>query len=168
MRYDYAARELERAETGEEVEPESYLVVAVRQIRTSDTGAAGPPALADVPAGPSIRLERRPVCHREDPCHVSYGVSWDTAGVAGEGLVAPTGPVVRVTTYEVTLTLGNHRRKYEAQVRYHAPAEDGGVMMEVVDPVIPGLQQLVDDRAPLAQPHWARHALNPLGWARWL
>jgi hypothetical protein len=40
MRYDYAARELVRAETGEEVAAESYLVVAVRGLRTSDAKAA--------------------------------------------------------------------------------------------------------------------------------
>jgi len=156
LRYDFAARRLAAAETGVVPEPEAYLALRVRDIRT-DAGASGDRLAGETPSGPTVRLERRTQCHKGDPCHASYVVGWDTddGGAAMPDLAAlVVGPVVRVTTYEVTLTLHGQTREYTAQVRYHTAPEGGGLVPEVVDPVIPGLQQLVDDRAPAPAARW--------------
>jgi len=67
------------------------------------------------------------------------------------------GPVIRVTTYDVTVTLGGQSREYTAQVRYHEAGDGVSLEPEFVDPLVPGLQQVADDDAPLAVAPWARH-----------
>jgi hypothetical protein len=86
-------------------------------------------------------------------------VAWNTPNDPPEpvaGAASPAGPVAAVTTYDVVVTLGGETRAYTAEVRYHA-GDRGALMPEVVDPVLSGLQQLIDDRAPLAVPQWDRY-----------
>jgi len=128
-------------------EPDAYLALRVRDIR-SDEGASGDQSPAEeASSGPRIQLERQTQCHKGDPCHASYVVGWDTGdgGAASQAVTGTVaGPVVRVTTYQVTLTLAGETREYTAQVRYHAAPEGDALLPEVVDPVMPGLQQLVE------------------------
>ncbi len=76
---------------------------------------------------------------------MSYRAAWSASNDASDfadAALIPTGPVMKVTTYDVVATLGGETRAYTA---------------EVVDPVLPGLQQPLDDRAPLAVPEGDRH-----------
>jgi hypothetical protein len=161
MRYDFAARQVRQRESGEASAPEAYLTVAVRALRTWDTAAVPADESAAVDAhGMVVALSRTARCHKDDPCHAVYEAAWgDRAGPDGTASEVRTfaGPVTRVTAYDVTLTLGGQNLDYTAQVRYHEAGDGVGVEPEVVDPVIPGLQQVVDDDAPLVVAPWARY-----------
>jgi hypothetical protein len=155
MRYDHAARQIAAAERIEQIAPDAYLVVAVGPLRTREVGAGGSDPDAGKPgSGPVVTLERRALCHLADPCHASYDAAWaERAAVAGSPRVF-AGAVTRATAYEVTVTLAGETRTYAAEVRYHQAVDGSSVEAEVLDPVIPGLQQLADDDAPLAVASW--------------
>jgi len=161
MRYDHAARQVVRVDTGVVPGPDAYLGVFLRNIRTQDVGTGGPVAPPGASAvGAAVVLRRMVLCHQEDPCHASYAVAWGDATAAAATVGAArtfAGPVTRVTTYEVTLTLAGQTRTYTAQVRYHDTDDGVSVEPEVLDPVMPSLQQVADDDAPLAVAPWARY-----------
>lgn len=158
MRYDYAARQVARVETGVVAEPEAYLAVSLRNLRTQDAGSGVPAApLGATAAGPFLSLRRSTLCHEGDPCHASYEVAWGNSAVAVGEARTFAGLVMRVTTYDVTLSLGAQSRQYTAQVRYHEAGDGVSVEPEVVDPVMPGLQQVADDDAPMAVASWDRY-----------
>jgi hypothetical protein len=156
MRYDYAARQAATHEDGAVPQPDAFLVVKVAQIRTAHGDSGGGDSAV---AGGVVGLERQQRCHRKDPCHASYRVAWGAGDetAATEDLEPPSGRVTRVTTYRVILTLSGETREYAAQVRYHVGEKGAAPVPEVVDPVIPGLQQLLNDRAPLAVAAWDTH-----------
>jgi len=54
----------------------------------------------------------------------------------------------------VTLILGTLSRTYAAAVLYHDDSDGLTAMPEVIDPVIPDLDALAGDRAPLAKAPW--------------
>jgi len=161
MRYDRAARQVARVETGVVPEPDAYLVVSLRNLRTQDVGASMQVASPDATAGgPRVTLQRRAFCYGDDPCHAYYDAAWgDIAGTAATAGEARTfgGPVMRLTTYDVTVTLGGQSRTYSAQVRYHEAGDAVSVESEVLDPAIPDLQQVADDEAPLAVAAWTSY-----------
>jgi len=71
MRYDFAARQIRRVETGEPVAPSAYLTIALRDIRTGPwTGEADLDATAR--ASDVLAVHRRILCKEDDPCHVYY------------------------------------------------------------------------------------------------
>jgi len=154
MRYDFAAREFRRVETGVPAAPGEYLVIALRDIRTEAwTGEATPVATART--SEVLAVHRRALCKGDDPCHVYYDVAWShTAARPARHEPPISGDITRYTRYSVALTLGPITRTYDAVVLYHD--ESGGVTAtpEVIDPLVPDLDELAGDRAPLAKAPW--------------
>lgn len=151
MRYDLAAREFKRIETGDAAAAGGYLNIALSGIRTEEGAAAAVPQRGAA----AVAIARRTLCEGDDPCHVYYDVSW-ARDPASRGPVEQRGTadVTRHTTYTVTLTLGAATRTYKAVALFHDDADGLGATAEVIDPMIPDLGVLAGDRAPLAKAPW--------------
>ncbi len=156
MRYDLAAREFHAIESGATIAPGSYLAITLRDLRTQAWTGSGNPGVS--PDGADVlTIQRQALCNGDDPCHAYYDVFWTQASAARSAHQPPsTGDVSRYTRYTVTLTLAGVSRTYQAVILYHV-ASDGTATPEVIDPVIPDLDALAGDRAPLARAPWAAY-----------
>lgn len=156
MRYDLAARKLHRDEDGAPATPDDYLTVALQEFRTRRLGDGALPSLKR-PRGPIIRLQRGERCQKDDPCYVFYDVNWSQESDVLETF-APTGPVVLVTTFRVTLTLAKRTLTYSALVLFHDAGDGLSVEPELLDPFVPDLQRLIAEDSPAAVAPWALYA----------
>jgi hypothetical protein len=155
MRYDVAGRKLRRDEDGAPATPDDYLTVALQELHTRPAGDGALPSLKP-PRGPIVRLQPRRWCWRDDPCHVFYDVAWGQESDPIE-TVPPRGPVVLVTTFQVTLTLAKRTQNYSAAVLFHDSGDGQTVEAEFLDPFIPGLQGAVAEESPAIVAPWSQY-----------
>lgn len=155
MRYDVAARKLRRDEDGALATPDDYLTVALQEFHTRPAGDESLPSLKR-PGTPIVRLKRGERCQKNDPCYVFYDAAWGQGSNPVEAS-APTGEVILVTTFQVKLTLAKHTVAYSAWVLFHDSGDGQTVEPELLDPFIPGLQQVVGEDSPAAVAPWAKY-----------
>jgi hypothetical protein len=154
MRYDFAAREFHHIETGAPTPPADYLLITLRDIRTEAWTGQGDLGVSP-PGGNALTIQRQALCKGDDPCHAYYDVAWSRVPPADRRQDPPiSGSASRYTRYSVTLTLGGSSRTYEAAVVYHDDSDGVTATPEVIDPVIPDLDAVAGDRAPLARAPW--------------
>lgn len=156
MRYDAAGRKLRRDEDGAPTTADDFLTVALQELRTRPASDGAPPSLKP-PRGPIVRLQPGKRCWKDDPCHVFYEVTWNQESGPVEK-AAPTGPVVLVTTFRVTLTLAKRTQTYSALVLFHESEDGQSVEPEFFDPLIPSLQEVVGEESPAAVAPWPDYA----------
>jgi hypothetical protein len=131
------------------------LVVRLSDIRTRPwIGQASFDITA--PGSHELSLGRREFCKDSDPCHALYDVSWQARDPGASTQRPSFGDVTRYTRYRVTLTLGALTLTYDAAIVYH-DLTPGTARPEVLDPLIPGLDKLAGDRAPLAKAPWSAY-----------
>ncbi len=157
MRYQLAAVEFHGITSGVAGGVQDYLVIQVGNIQTRD-GVAPVSAKQGSDPGGGLTLKRTALCHEDDPCHAYYEVEWAAQTTAP----APAdrgfeGTVVRHTSYEVRVALGGREATYSGLVLFHETGDSSKLAPEVVDPVIPQINEVANERSPLAIAPWSKY-----------
>ncbi len=163
MRYDMAAREYYAAELGEPTAAEDYLVIRLRDMRTSTMEDAGI-VLRVLPASgavETISIERVGLRRGADPEHALYKVAWagKSVGAPMAGRInAKLGDVDRIVRYTVDLSLQGKSQSYAAVALFHRSAGNNNTLEpEIIDPALPDIAGVAGDLSPLVRSPWDKY-----------
>ncbi|HKV40552.1 MAG TPA: hypothetical protein VJX67_15170, partial [Blastocatellia bacterium] len=125
--------------------------------------------------GEAIKMIPHHIVYKNGPSHSYYTVEWDTAGPSSPantletigGLLFAGGDrykgVTTYTSYQVTVTLGDKRRVYNAlALHWAASGPLSKPPSEIMDQVTPGMDEVLADESPRARSPWDTYVKSPL------